>query len=361
MRSCQTDNYANFALLGNNAYDLIFMHYLLLSQNVSSYYCDKYNITDENREFFLKNIAYYFGTRGPTIIDNNGLNKIFENERIPKTSNMPNLSATDIINQINMCLKSDAVYVCNSDGVLDKYTMFILGYLMAMKQEIFFWNDIDKSEWLMSCISQKNNNGYKEVVQFPLEMIRTFAYPYLFKDKKSNLSPGKYGELIVTKDGNLGVDRNTEFNLQVKKQKIRKNTVVLLGSLRKQLNTIKEKALQFKENGYEILAPKISSIKNDKNGFIIFEDDLSDNPITIESGFIEDCLKAESIIVCDKDGYVGNTVMFEIGYLLAKKKNIEFIQEPNEVWLADVVKHFTELNNQKLSSKPMTIAPIKNK
>lgn len=52
MRSRQTDNYANFALLGNNAYDLIFMHYLLLSQNVSSYYCDKYNITDENREFF---------------------------------------------------------------------------------------------------------------------------------------------------------------------------------------------------------------------------------------------------------------------------------------------------------------------
>ena len=197
----------------------------------------------------------------------------------------------------------------------------------------------------------KNNNGYKEVVQFPLEMIRTFAYPYLFKDKKSNLPPGKYGKLIVTKDGNFGVDRNTEFNLQVENQKSRKNTLVLLGSLRKQLETIKEKALQFEKNSYKVLAPKISNIKNDKNGFIIFEDDLSDNPITIESEFIEDCLKAESIIVCNKDGYVGNTVMFEIGYLLAKKKNIEFIQEPSEVWLADVVNHFTELNNQKSSSK----------
>ena len=220
-----------------------------------------------------------------------------------------------------------------------------------MEQEIFFWNDIDKSEWLMSCISQKNNNGYKEIVQFPLEMIRTFAYPYLFKDKTSNLPPGKYGELIVTKDGNFGVDRNTEFNLQVENQKIRKNTIVLLGSLRKQLETIKEKALQFEKNGYKVLAPKISNIKNDKNGFIIFEDDLSDNPITIESGFIEDCLKAENIIVCNKDGYVGNTVMFEIGYLLAKKKNIEFIKEPSDVWLEDVVNYFTELNNQKLSLK----------
>ena len=351
MRNKSTDIYANFALLGNNTYDLIFMHYLLSSQNVNSYYCDKYNTADEEKETFLKNVAYYFGTRGPIIIDNEGLNKIFENGRIPKTSNMPYLFATDIINQINMCLKSDAVYVCNSDGVLNKYIMFILGYLMAMEQEIFFWNDIDKSEWLMSCISQKNNNGYKEVVQFPLEMIRTFAYPYLFKDKKSNLPPGKYGKLIVTKDGNFGVDRNTEFNLQVENQKIRKNTIVLLGSLRKQLETIKVKALQFEKNGYKVLAPKISNIKNDKNGFIIFEDDLSDNPITIESGFIEDCLKAENIIVCNKDGYVGNTVMFEIGYLLAKKKNIEFIQEPSDVWLEDVVNYFTELNNQKLSLK----------
>ena len=351
MRNQSTDIYANFALLGNNTYDLIFMHYLLLSQNVNSYYCDKYNTADEEKETFFKNVAYYFGTRGPIIIDNEGLNKIFENGRIPKTSNMPYLFATDIINQINMCLKSDAVYVCNSDGVLNKYIMFILGYLMAMEQEIFFWNDIDKSEWLMSCISQKNNNGYKEIVQFPLEMIRTFAYPYLFKDKTSNLPPGKYGELIVTKDGNFGVDRNTEFNLQVENQKIRKNTIVLLGSLRKQLETIKEKALQFEKNGYKVLAPKISNIKNDKNGFIIFEDDLSDNPITIESGFIEDCLKAENIIVCNKDGYVGNTVMFEIGYLLAKKKNIEFIQEPSDVWLEDVVNYFTELNNQKLSLK----------
>ena len=101
----------------------------------------------------------------------------------PENLLLPNLSSEDIIKQINDCLKSDAVYVCNSNGNLDKYTMFILGYLMAMEQEIFFWNDIDESEWLMSCISKKNSNGYKEVVQFPLEIIRNFAYPYLFKRK----------------------------------------------------------------------------------------------------------------------------------------------------------------------------------
>ena len=130
----------------------------------------------------------------------------------------------------------------------------------------------------------------------------------------------------------------------------------MLGSLRKQLISIKEKALQLEEKGYKVLAPKLSNVKTDEKGFIIFEDDVSDNPIIIESDFIENCLKSEGIIVCNKDGYVGNTVMFEIGYLLAKKKNIEFIEEPNEQWLRDVIDYFSKLNNiykekQKLNIK----------
>ncbi len=346
MRNKPTDNYTSFTLLGNNSYDIVFMHYLLLSQNLNSYYSEKYSVFDKEKENVLKNIAYYFGTRGPMLIDNKGLKKIFENNGIPKEAFLPYLSGADIINTINMCLKSDAVYVCNSNGALDKYTMFILGYLMAMEQEIFFWEDIDKSEWLMSSIAKKN--GYKEVVEFPLEIVRTFAYPYLFNNKKLDWPPGKYGGLIVAENGNVGVERNTEFNLQVKNQEIEKNTVTLLGSLRKHLETMKAKALELEKNGYKILAPKISGIRNDDNGFIIFDDDLSDNPIIIESNFIEDCLKSENVIVCDKDGYIGNTVAFEIGYLLAKRKNIEFIQEPSEVWIIEVVNHFLELNNQKI-------------
>ena len=346
MRQEPTDNYIDFALLGNNIYDINFMHYLLLSQNVNSYYCNKYKIEDGEKENILRNIAYYFGTRGPILIDDQGLRKIFDDNGIPKISGLPNLSSEDIINQICICLKSDAVYVCNSNGILDKYTMFILGYLMAMEQEIFFWNDIEESEWLMSCISKKNNNGYKEVVQFPLEIIRNFSYPYLFKKEKLKMQPGKYGEIIVDDKGNIGVDRNIEFNLQVKSQENEKNTVSLLGSLRKQLLFIKEKSLQLEREGYKVLAPRLSNIKADKNGFIIFEDDVSDSPIIIESDFIENCLKSETIIVCNEEGYVGNTVMFEIGYLLAKKKNIEFIEKPRECWISEVIEHFSKLDNK---------------
>ena len=351
MRKEPTDNYINFALLGNNVYDINFMKYLFLSQNVNSYYCDKYQIDDEEKEIILRNIAYFFGTKGPILIDDIELRRIFDNNGIPKKSILPNLSSEDIINLIDNCLNSDAVYVCNSNGNLDKYTMFILGYLMAMEQEIFFWNDIDESEWLMSCISKKNSNGYKEVVQFPLEIIRSFAYPYLFKKEKLKKQPGKYGEIIVDDKGNIGVERNIEFNLQVENKESKKNTISLLESLRKQIESIKEKALQSEKRGYEILAPKLSNVKADENGFIIFEDDASDNPIIIESDFIENCLKSESVVVCDKDGYIGNTVMFEIGYLLAKKKNIKFIQKPSEIWLTDVVDYFSKLDDKKILSK----------
>lgn len=334
------DNYIDIALLGNNLYDINFMKHLFLSQNVRPYYCSKYKV-DEQNDIVLRNMAYYFGSKGPLLIDNKGLDKIFIDNGIPKVSQMLNLSSDDIIEQIENSLKCDAVYVCNNKGNLDKYTMFILGYLMAMEQEIFFWNEIE-GEFLMSCISKNNNNGYKEVVQFPLEIIRTLAYPYLFK---------KYKGKLQLKDEEIFVSRNTEFNLNVKKRKCRKNTISLLGSLRKQLESIKENAQLLEEKGYTILAPKLSDIKTDLNGFIIFEEDISDNPIKIESDFIENCLKSQKIIVCDKDGYIGNTVMFEIGYLLAKNKKIKFIEKPNDKWLIEVMKYFSKTNDKQLLKK----------
>ena len=203
-----------------------------------------------------------------------------------------------------------------------------------------------------SCFSKKNNNGYKEVVQFPLEIIRSFAYPYLFKKEKLKLKPGEYGGVIIVDDEeNIGVDRNTEFNLQVENYESEKNTISLLGSLRKQLISIKEKALKLEKDGYKILAPKLSGVKTNDNGFIIFENDVSENPVIIESNFIEDCLKSERIVVCNKDGYIGNTVAFEIGYLLANKKNVEFIEVPSESWIKDTVDYFSNLKDNKIIKK----------
>lgn len=203
---------------------------------------------------------------------------------------------------------------------------FILGYLMSKKQEIFFWNDINESEWLMSSITKNNDHGFKETIVFPLEIARVLAFPYLLNkdnDDKKNCIP-----------------RNTTFNIDTKETiETLPKTVVFLGSLRKQLDSIKNQAYEYQKNGYTVLAPKISAVKKDTNGFIIFEDDESDEPIIIEKDFLEKCLKSEEIVVCDSDGYIGNTVMMEMGYLLGKGKKIKFIEEPIEKWVMATVEH----------------------
>ena len=60
---------------------------------------------------------------------------------------------------------------------------------MSKKQEIFFWNDIDESEWLMSSITKNNDHGFKETIVFPLEIVRVLAFPYLLN--KDNDDDGK--------------------------------------------------------------------------------------------------------------------------------------------------------------------------
>lgn len=221
-----------------------------------------------------------------------------------------------------MCLESDAVYVCNPNKTLDNSTMFVLGYLMAMGQEIFFENEIDESERLLSCILNKNRNPLKELVMSPLEIVRTLAFPYLFKT---------FGNI------NQVVDRNTEFNIPVNNffDNVPK-TVCFLGSLTKQLDAIKKQAQYFESIGYNILVPKISDIKTNINGFVIFTEDESDNPIIIESDFLEKCMMSEKIIVCDVNGYIGNTVML---FLSGKNKHLEFICLPQNEWLLDTINY----------------------
>lgn len=335
MRNSPIDNYESIALIGNSPYDIKFMHYLLESQGVKGIYDSNFYLSDLDKDDILKKIAYYFGSQAHLLIDNNGLRQLFEKYNIKETVSVPYLNAKDIINLINYCLQSDVVYVCNSCGEISKYISFILGYLMSKNQEIFFWNDIDESEWLISSITKNNDHGFKETIVFPLEMVRVLAFPYLLNKDNS--------------DKKVGIPRNTTFNINTEEViETLPKTVVLLGSLRKQLDTIKNQAYEYQKNGYTVLAPKISAVKKDINGFIIFEDDKSDEPIVIEKDFLEKCLKSEEIVICDSNGYIGNTVMMEIGFLLGKGKKIKFVEEPTEKWVIDTVEYLEKQAKTKI-------------
>lgn len=343
MRDKPTDNYETIALIGNNAYHICFMKYLFSSQGIETLSSNEYGLEDISKEKILKSIANFFGTQGPILMDNNMLLKLLKKYDIPSNIKIPAFSSEDILKQLEMCLESDFVYVCNCNGNLDKYTMFMLGFLMAKNAEVCFWNYIDKSEWLISCMTNENRT-IGELVQYPLDIVRSLAYPYLVKDIDSGLKPGKYGKLIVTEDRKMGVDTNTDFSLNISMQQEKGKCVSILGSLRKQYNSICEKSQQLNEKGYEVLAPKISNIKNDENGFIIFEGDISQEPTTIEKDFLEKCLKSEYIFVCNKDGYIGNTVAFEIGYLLANNKDIRFLEVPKDKWISDIINYYLNID-----------------
>ena len=176
----------------------------------------------------------------------------------------------------------------------------------------------------MASITKSNANGWKETIVSPLEIIRLLSFPDLLNRNIPDIK--------------VNVERNIAFNINADKiDEITKKTVVLLGSLRKQINSIRNQVFVHQNSGYNILAPKLSSVKENINGFIIFEDDESNDPLVIEKDFIEKCLKSQKIVTCNHNGYIGNTVMMEIGYLLGKNKQINFIEEPADKWILEIV------------------------
>ncbi len=82
--------------------------------------------------------------------------------------------------------------------------------------------------------------------------------------------------------------------------------------------------MEFISQGFTVLAPLVSKVKSEENGYVIFESDDSDNPKIIEKNSKKQCMEADVIFVSDVDGYIGKTVMFELGYLLSNNKEIYF-------------------------------------
>ena len=104
--------------------------------------------------------------------------------------------------------------------------------------------------------------------------------------------------------------------------------------------------VSYKDNGYRVLGPNISKVVNVDNGFVIFEDDKNEDPIIIEADFLKKCLESEEVFVCDKDGYCGSTVAFEIGYLQGMGKVIKQMESFRENWLNEVINHYNNFNKK---------------
>lgn len=106
-------------------------------------------------------------------------------------------------------------------------------------------------------------------------------------------------------------------------------SVVLCGSFRKYLSKVNDVYRFCEENGIEVLSPKNLSLKDMFNdSFALFHGEcITDERETylIESKHTEAIKKADAIIVCNPDGYIGSRTLYEIGYADSQNKRIIFL------------------------------------
>ena len=106
--------------------------------------------------------------------------------------------------------------------------------------------------------------------------------------------------------------------------------IAILGSFGKHYEVIVSAANDFIQDGFEVLVPKLDGFKDENNGFILLNGDETNDPRVLETKYIEECIKADCVYVCDKDGYIGTTVAFELGILVTLGQEVYFMEKPQD-------------------------------
>lgn len=106
-------------------------------------------------------------------------------------------------------------------------------------------------------------------------------------------------------------------------------SVVLCGSFRKCLPKVNEVYQFCIENGIEVLSPQNLHLKDMFNdNFALFHGEFiteERETYLIESKHTDAIKKADAIIVCNPDGYIGSRTLYEIGYADSQNKRIIFL------------------------------------
>ena len=116
-------------------------------------------------------------------------------------------------------------------------------------------------------------------------------------------------------------------------------TVSLCGSFRKHLDVVRDAHEKFTAAGFRVLAPAtISPVINPGEEFVLFKDDSSDNPRELEGNYQELLLKGGVVYVCNPEGYIGASVMMELGRLAGAGSEVYFLEEPQDPVIREMAK-----------------------
>ncbi|MBQ4597486.1 MAG: hypothetical protein IJB12_03715 [Methanocorpusculum sp.] len=111
-------------------------------------------------------------------------------------------------------------------------------------------------------------------------------------------------------------------------------TAVICGSFNRHLNKISSLIDVLENKGIKILSPKNTLVVDNKDGFVIFENDLMINNCkwSVESRHLNAIKDCDMVIACNFDNYIGFSTAFEIGYAYSHGKKVVFL-ENNDIAL----------------------------
>jgi hypothetical protein len=120
---------------------------------------------------------------------------------------------------------------------------------------------------------------------------------------------------------------------------------VISGSFRKYYENIYQTIDVFEKLGIKVLSPKKSKIINPGENFAILETDSSKDIKTLELNHLEAIRKADFLYVCNPSGYMGTSTLVEIGFAIGCKKNLYFLEQPQDPVIASFANYIGSPNN----------------
>lgn len=103
-------------------------------------------------------------------------------------------------------------------------------------------------------------------------------------------------------------------------------TVVICGSFRKHMDDVKKVASYCKHKNIEVLSPKnLNVVDIFDDNFVLFHGERIKNEretYWIENKHTNSIENADAVLICNSNGYFGDTTIYEIGYAMACNKMI---------------------------------------
>lgn len=135
--------------------------------------------------------------------------------------------------------------------------------------------------------------------------------------------------------------------------------IVIGGSYHKFLNDINQLHDKLEKSGHTVLAPLKEARKSrvdPKFNYVLFQGEEEENPIDVQQRFMDKIHDADVFVVCNKNGYMGNTVSMELGWALAairsKQMPLKQIYLTDHITLLDTIKRKGKIMMQDVENDP---------